>query len=88
MAIHEVWVKRVRVIEETACIPVEIGKDELIDLSVISDAAATLRIAKQKAISACIDMIDDGTWDKIADVKVLVAGPPEIDRIVRDVVPD
>ena len=93
MAIHEVLVRRLFIVEERFMLAVRIDADDARLVSRMSGGAkrelAIQMEAKDRTLAFIQTAIEEGSWDKYPlHREVLVAGPPEVGRVVIDFLTD
>jgi hypothetical protein len=84
VAIHEVWVKRIVVLEERVVIPVEVEPEDLARFDERHHEFATRKVARDRAIAHARQMVTDQSWSKLARVEELVVGELKIDHVSED----
>jgi hypothetical protein len=87
-AVHDVWVKRIVVLEETMRIPIEVLREEVGDLKEGVQEFKRLRVARDRAIARAAKMLTSGDWSKRARVEQLVVGDFKVDHISGDILAD
>jgi hypothetical protein len=88
MAIHEVWVRRIVVHEETVCIPVEIDPQEVAEFDPGVQDHMSRANARRRALQVAQDMIANDHWGALAHVETLVIGEPKVTGVSGDVLAD
>lgn len=90
-AVHEVWVRRIVVIEEECCIAVRIREDEGVasgTLPLLQEIARG-KLVRDRALKRAAELIADGTWTNLNLNRTVVAeGAPLVGHVSGDVIRD
>lgn len=86
--IHEVWVKRIVVLEETVCIPIEVLREEVADVKESVQVHKRRLVARKRAMAHAEQMLTNGTWKERAHVEELVVGDLKVAHTSADMLAD